>query len=257
MFSKLLNLRKDPFLLFLVLLMVIHTFSLFLIYAPPTYSLTMSNQDYLIQLNNLDNSSNLYQTRINDNPIIVLPTKKNTNLPSLEIVKGFQYIPLTSNFKFNLSSQFIDYGHLSATNPVIRTQFLSITEGSAFGYVVTVSEDHLLQIPSTNTVIPDTTCDLGTCSEINSGSWTSSLTYGLGYRCDNIIGNDCAFGFTDQSYYKQFSNLSTLKIPQVIMQGLNQGISKKSEVTYKLNISATQPAGQYSNLIEYIAIPNF
>jgi len=81
------------------------------------------------------------------------------------------------------------------------------------------------------------------------------LTYGFGYRCDNVSGSDCAF--TTANNYKQFADTSHSETPQSVMTGVNVGKNIKTQITYKLNISATQPPGDYANVVRFIATPTF
>jgi hypothetical protein len=168
---------------------------------------------------------------------------------------GFQYIYSIIKFQFTISSTLIDFGTLTPTNPVTRTQTLTISNGSAHGYTVTASENHPLLVDSTGAVIPDTTCDSGTCTESTSSAWSNTLTYGFGYRCDNVSGTDCASGFTTSTFYKQFTNLAASETPTGVMTGANVGRNKQVQITYKANVSGTQPGGNYRNVITYIATP--
>jgi len=170
---------------------------------------------------------------------------------------GFQYVYTIIPFRFSISQTQIDFGTLTPTNPVTRTNTLTISNGSANGYQVTAFENHQLLNPANGMTIPDTTCDNGLCTETTSAQWTNTLTYGFGYRCDNVTGSDCATGFTNSNYYKQFADSSLNEAPQSVMSGTNVGRSKQVQITYKVNISGTQPAGTYTNTITYVATPTF
>ncbi len=170
---------------------------------------------------------------------------------------GFQYVYTLIPFRFSISQTQIDFGTLTPTNPITRTNTLTISNGSANGYQVTAFENHQLLNPANGMTIPDTTCDNGLCTETTSAQWSNTLTYGFGYRCDNVTGSDCATGFTNSSYYKQFADASLNESPQSVMVGTNVGRSKKVQITYKVNISGTQPAGTYTNTITYVATPTF
>jgi len=167
---------------------------------------------------------------------------------------GFQYIYTLYPFSFTISQTSIDFGTISPANPVIRTNILTVNNQSAGGYVVTGSENHPMLMPSSGSMIPDTTCDNGLCSPSNATAWTSSLTYGFGYRCDNVSGTDCVAAFATPTFYKPFSASPTATI---VMTGINVGINKQSQITYKVNVSNMQPGGAYSNLVTYIATPTF
>lgn len=173
---------------------------------------------------------------------------------------GFQYISSIIKFRFSISTTAINFGILTPTAPSTRTNTLTISNGSANGYSVTAYENHQLLNPGSGQIIPDTTCDDGSCTETTSAAWTgidTSLVYGFGYRCDNITGTDCASGFSDSTYYKQFADNSKSETAQSVMTGSNVGKNKASQITYRVNVSASQPAGLYTNVITYIATPTF
>lgn len=169
---------------------------------------------------------------------------------------GFQYIYSIIPFTFSISSIEINFGALTAGEPITRTNNLTVSNGSAFGYQVTASENNALRVLSTGEDIPDSTCDSGTCTETTAAAWTSPLTYGFGYRCDNLSGTDCSSDFATSTFYKQFADLEKNETPQVVMSSLNVGKSRQIQITYKVNISATQPAGGYQNIVRYIATPS-
>ncbi len=173
-----------------------------------------------------------------------------------KIRAGFQYIKSIIPFSFTISSVFIDFGPITPGAPLTRTSTLTISNGSAYGYSVLARENHPLRVNSTGASIPDTTCDSGTCDEANAAEWSSLTTFGFGYRCDNVIGTDCNSDFSTVDYYKQFASSESAELAQPVMLGPNVGRDITSEVTYKINISSTQPAGTYQNTITYIAVPS-
>jgi hypothetical protein len=170
-------------------------------------------------------------------------------------------------FSISLSSDIVDFGTLSPTNPIIRTADLNINSKAAYGYSVIVFENEPLATisPENKTFIPDTTCDFGACDTQNASEWINILTYGFGYRCDNLIGADCDSSFTSPNSYKHFPDIANNDDPQSIMAGevpyrLVRGIGSKNKsirISYRVNISVIQPQSIYSNIITYIAIPNF
>lgn len=163
--------------------------------------------------------------------------------------------PTVGIFTFTVTPTALDFGTIDPTSPVSRTNTLDVLSTSS-GYSVTAIEDHSLQTASAS-AIPDTTCDTGTCNPSTASVWTNSLTYGFGYRCDNIAGTDCISFVTD--YYKPFANAALLENPQIVMQNTGSGSStdKQAQITYKVNIAASQIPGVYTNTITYVASPNF
>ncbi|MBI4091723.1 MAG: hypothetical protein HY427_00755, partial [Candidatus Levybacteria bacterium] len=89
-----------------------------------------------------------------------------------------------------------------------------------------------------------------------AAAWTSPLTYGFGYRCDNVSGSDCSSAFATTNFYKQFASEEAVEPAQVVMSTSNVGRNRQGKITYKINISASQPAGIYQNVIKYIATPS-
>lgn len=237
-------------------LLVFLTFNFYLL--PLARAVTMSNENFILQMGNLNTAAG-----ISKGEGYRLDQTVGQTAPGLysganyKVRAGFQYIHSIAAFKFTISETLIDFGILSATNPVSRTNNLTVSSRSPHGYSVTASENHPLLDPLTNALIPDTTCDNGSCSQSSSAVWTSILTYGFGYRCDNVNENDCESSFSDKTAYKQFADSSREETPETLMSGKNTARGREAQITYKVNISGAQPAGLYSNVITYIAAPTF
>ncbi len=218
---------------------------------------TMSNGAYKIEEGNL----NSFSGRASNSQTNITFTSgqsapgfyKGTNYT---LQSGFQYLNNSNAFSFSISNNSINFDELKPGEPITRTNTLTIDPGSQSGYQVIASEDHELKATPSGAFIPDTTCDKGNCTEATSATWSSPLTYGFGYRCDNLLSLDCNIDFTDQTYYKHFSNLSKNQQSVVIMSNNKTPAKAKSQTTYKLNIAGTQPAGIYQNTIIYIATPS-
>ncbi len=239
-------------------LVVFLTFAFCLLNLPVAEAFTMENDNYRIRMDNLNSATGTSTGGNNKLGITALQTAPGLYSGSNYRVRaGFQYIRSIIPFSFTISQTQIDFGILSATNPVTRTNSLTISNGSAGGYTLTASENHQLLLPDSGSLIPDTTCDDGICSQSASAAWTSTLTYGFGYRCDNISGTDCASGFAATTFYKQFADASKSETAQTVMSGTNAGEDIQSDITYKVNISGSQAAGTYTNVVTYIATPTF
>lgn len=224
------------------------------------HALTMSNSNYIIQMGNLNMAAGKAtggDSKLGFTMGQTAPGLYSKDGVNYKVRAGFQYVHSIIPFRFTITGLMIDFGVLSPTNPVTRQNELTVSIGSAFGYSVYATESSQLINPGTGALIPDTTCDNGTCTESVSAAWTSNLTYGFGYRCDNVTGTDCASGFSDSTYYKQFADASKEETPQAVMTGTAVGRNKKSQITYQINISGSQPAGFYRNFISYIATPTF
>lgn len=235
--------------------LIILPFLYLTLYLGSSYAQTMSNDDFILQMGNLNSISG----RASDANVNITFTSGQTpnNLftgANYKVRAGFQYINSIIPFTFSVSSIFIDFGVISPTSPVTRTNMLTVSFGSAHGYQVTVSQNRNLRTDATGWQIPPTTCDSGTCTTTTAAAWTSSLVYGFGYRCDNLSGTDCNTDFSTSTFYKQFASSPSAV---TVMSSSNTGRNRKGEITYKVNVSGTQPAGLYTNIINYIATATF
>jgi len=224
--------------------------------ASKATALNMSNGLYIIMMGNLNTAAG---KPTGPNYKVNLTVGQNApglySGPNYKVRAGFQYISSIINFAFSISQTNINFGTLTPTTFINRTNNLTVTNGSAHGYSVTAIENHQLFNPASGAKIPDTTCDNGTCTQNTSSTWSNTLTYGFGYRCDNITGTDCASGFS-ANQYKQFADAFLSETPVSVMAGSNVG-TKKVQITYTVNISNSQSAGLYTNIITYVATPTF
>ncbi|MEX2007704.1 MAG: hypothetical protein WD992_02935 [Candidatus Levyibacteriota bacterium] len=176
--------------------------------------------------------------------------------PNYKIQVGFENANTESPLKFSVSENLIDYGEITATDPVSRTNTISVSAPSSHGYTLQTFQDHSLKHNSSPTFIPDTTCDNGVCTQSIAQAWTGTLTYGFGYRCDpstplrTSTTNYCVSSFSDTNFYKPFSS----EIPQIVAAASSES---RSQITYKVNIPGSQAPEFYSNKITFIAVPNF
>ena len=229
---------------------------------------TMYNDNFRLQMGNLNSiSGKSAGSGFNINITSGETAPGLFSGPNFKVRSGFQYISSIIPFSFTLSSIIIDFGTLSPTNPVTRTQTLTIDNQSAYGYAVTAVENHQLLVPSSGSLIPDTTCDSGTCTQSTATEWNSTLTYGFGYRCDSVsviyfgatstacVPGDTTF-YDNPTYYKQFADTSKSESAVTVMSGTS-GRDQEATITYKVNISSSQVAGLYTNAVTYVATPTY
>lgn len=165
---------------------------------------------------------------------------------------GFQYINSIIPFSFSVSDFTIDFGSLTPSTHTTQTTTLTVSAGGAGGYQIKASQDNPLESDASNQ-IPDTNCDVS-CSETTAGLWTSSSRYGFGF---NIDGDDVPGDFTNTNYFRQFADISGAESPQTIMSSNNVGRERQATLTFKINISPTQQAGRYKNIIKLSAVPGY
>jgi len=240
---------------------------LFLFLARPLYAQEMTNDFFKIQMGNFNSIAGISGDESYKINITSGETAPNLNVGTSKVKAGFQYIPRKAVFSISVSNTLIDFGTLSPTNPVTRNATISVANLSAPGFTVSASENHQLLSPKNGAIIPDTTCDKGICSQTAAATWTNVLTYGFGYRCDNLsillrgskgrgcLKNDLSF-YYNQNFYRQFSDASKSEKAATIISG-DRGRNQKATITYKVNIPSSQAPGIYTNSITYLAIPTF
>ncbi|HVA96363.1 MAG TPA: hypothetical protein VND99_01790 [Candidatus Acidoferrales bacterium] len=231
--------------LFVYLVTGLFVYSLICFFPQATFGDTVSNDNYSIDIGNID--TNPQPTPAPQ----VLGTQEKSPFTT-----GPNYTVNTSNdsFSVTLSQNNIDYGILSSTNPVVRTSDIIFSNPQSGAEILT-SEDHPLFFPPQN-LIQNTTCDNGACTSTTASLWTNTLTYGFGYRCDSQEANVCDPQFSTSNYFKQYPNAAAGQNLVPVMIG-SENTSTKATITYKVNISGTQKAGGYYDNVMYLAIPNF
>lgn len=168
---------------------------------------------------------------------------------------GFQYIYSIIPFTFSLSKITVNLGTLTPNTFSTQSETLTVSVGGAFGYSVSAVEDDQLR-KSTSVYIPDTECDsaLDPCTVTDAKVWISTTRYGFGY---NMSGTDIPATFVDSTYFRPFPSKTDGGSPAVVMSGTNVGKDIQSTITYKVNISNTQEAGSYQNIINFVATPSY
>lgn len=243
----------------MILVYLLFLISYFLFTPANAGALTMSNNNYLLQ-SSLDSTTGTL-----NNSTYKLEGSVGQNSPDAAKSQDYSLTqapqPKSSAarivpFLFRISETIIDFGTLSPTNPVTRQHVITTQTGSAFGFTLYGSSNQPLTNIQ-NAIIPHTTCDNGQCNTDNSSVWTSTLTYGFGYRCEDKKSISCKTGFSKQNYFKQIPNVSSQEDAVVILGSALPFYTSEAVLTYKLNVSGTQPQGNYENTITYIAVPSY
>lgn len=243
MFSRL-------FYLFLLIILVAIPYALAL---SAVEGFTMENQNIRIEL------PDVFGEQINKDAQPKTQQKK-VERPKPLIIAGFPNQNISQPFSFTLSSQILDFGIITPTDPVTRAVHLITQQAGALsGFAVLVSENHSLRA-NTGEEIGDTLCDSGICSESIASPWTNPLVFGLGLRVDNVQGQAGSNIFKQSLDYTQVANIEASKSAVPLMETFFTSKNKRNEeirITFKTNISASQREGVYQNVISLIAIPNF
>lgn len=168
---------------------------------------------------------------------------------------GFQYIYQIDTFAFSISDVLIELGTLTSGVFNNDSNVLTITSRGGGGYTVYAYEQHPLRLSSDDTtIIPDTTCDAGTCSEITAQPWVNPAIPGFGFNAD---GTTVPSDFINTTYFRQFANLAAAETMQVVMSSPTIATSDTATITYQAAVSGIQAAGEYATGIIYIAVPGY
>lgn len=181
----------------------------------------------------------------------------------LKVKSGFQYIyDSLTNFTFTIDNLNLAYGSLVPGIGSTVSNNITITTPSGAGYQIMAAENHPLQLNSL-IKIPDTACDGNACSISSSALWTDAATYGFGFNAIGINNSGVATNigtsayFPNNNYYRPFANLAATDSPQTIMSESSAVKAHSARITYKVNISASQSAGDYENGVTFIAVPTY
>lgn len=220
----------------------------------------MESENYELQMPNLNYASGsvnstLYKLGFTGGELAVGPYSST----GFKLGAGFWYIKSIIPFAFTVSNNVIEFDVLSANNPSTATTNLVVSAGGSGGYQVTTQENHEMMVYSVGALIKDVTGDNNDITETTEGQWLNTDTYGFGYSIygDDVVSPFPASAPTPPTYFKQFANLVKNETPQVIMSSDRVGKNRTATVIYKINISTTQAAGRYQNVITYIATPTY
>ncbi len=190
-------------------------------------------------------------------------TRKEEQLQPIEqdiqIIRGNGWTAVLSNkedkkkpFLFYVSNDLVNFGEINPGEPLLRTQTISVDPGSAKKFQVVVLQDHPLRSAEKHE-IPNTSCDNGNCTNILPDTWNSPLTYGFGYRCENITGQTCN-AVINSDTYRRFPNLEAGELPAPLLYSSGR---EKSEamIEYKINVPGNQPNSGYTTNVTLLASP--
>ena len=239
------------------LMFAIIALALFMFLKSTTRAEDLSSDNYRIQLPNINMTSGRKTSPGYTLTDTVGQTAPGEYQSTGYIVKaGFQYLHSIIPFSFEISDISVDFGTLTPETPSTQTITLTVSSGGAGGYQVTAYENHPLKKQETGETIPDTSCDGGanTCTETSAKPWTQSTAYGFGY---NMQGNDIPSDFLDSTYFRPFPDASQSENPAIVMSSSNVGAGRQATMTLKVNISSTQAAGRYQNIINFVATPSY
>jgi hypothetical protein len=167
---------------------------------------------------------------------------------------GFQYIYPFRRMSLKISKTTISLGELTYGSFNTDSHTVTVDTNGAGGYAVRTFETHPLRLQAGTTVIRDTLCDSGPCSETTAQSWTNANNHGFGF---NANGNDVSADFTTTSYFRQFADISNAETMQTIMSGSGVSLNRVATITYKASPAGNQEAGNYETTVSYQLIPTY
>jgi hypothetical protein len=169
-------------------------------------------------------------------------------------------IPCNASSTYNT----LAYGILTPGVEKTMCQRLNVTTNAAYGYTVTVVQDHNLlasngaDIDSFKNGAAASTTPLAWAAP--SGILGQEMTYGhFGFTAaDQTLSNGDPFGTPATPLYKGFWHNTPVEI--MYNNGPADGLSEwigSSTVAYSIQISALQEAGDYSNTLTYVCTPTY
>jgi len=216
----------------------------FFVFSSPILAINQPNSgSYLFDWTNPD--------KIHDN--FATPSSQTPDSTGFTLKAGFPHVKTIIPFSFTVSNLSIDFGTLSPSTFYTKSNTLTVSSGASNGYSVVAFQNHPLKLQTLTANIPDTDCNTS-CDQSTADIWTKTDKYGFGY---NMSGQDIPADFKNSTYFKQFSDHSNAETSQIIMSLNRSGQNRTATVTYKINISPTQPSGDYKNTITFIAIPSY
>ena len=153
---------------------------------------------------------------------------------------------------------------------------LTVSTNSTAGYKLYVEENDQMgkdgvactgaSAGESDDCIQDTVCDGTGCTHQTLRDWGSDPTAypGLGYSLEDVSGTDATFEYDDSAgtfNAKQFADQEASESRSAatahVMSNAGPVDSSSAYVCYRIDITATQPAGYYFNKVIYTAVPTF
>lgn len=177
------------------------------------------------------------------------------NSSGFVVKSGFQYVRTLTPFSFVLSDTSLDLGTLLPSTFSIQQLTVTVNHRGVGYEVQTIADTRLKRLFGSDE-IPDTSCNGGssTCTETSSALWNSTGAYGFGY---NAAGDDVGTYFANSNYFRPFPTRTDAENAAVFMSSNAIAVNRNATVTVKANIGATQPAGSYQTVLNFIAVPKY
>lgn len=245
------NFKFQIFLLFLA----ISSFLFSIIHPHLAFAETVSSDNYIIEMGNLNMSAGIPSSSTYKMGLTGGQTSPGLySSTGYRVCLGFWCAKNKIPFAFSISGLSIDFGTITPKTLNTLTNKLIVTSGGAGGYQVTARENDTLKTLAGTSWIEDTACDNPFCDETNAAVWNQNTTYGFGY---NMSGNDIPATFSGPTLFRPFPSILANEDPAIVMSSAIVGKNRTATVTYQINISGSQAAGNYENYVVFVATPTY
>lgn len=142
------------------------------------------------------------------------------------------------------TSTTLPFGHFNIAATNVAAQQISTTTNAAYGYTVTLQENQVLTDISASTI-----------PNVTAGTWTTNTTTGFGV---NTTGGDTNTTlFTANSIYEPIPVNPATPVILATKSSATSASGDSEYVNFQLGVTAAQPAGAYTNNLDYVVTPTY
>lgn len=142
------------------------------------------------------------------------------------------------------TSTTLPFGHFNVAATNVAAQQISTTTNAAYGYTVTLQENQILTDASSSTI-----------PNVTAGTWTTNTTTGFGVNVTSGDYNSALF--TSNSVYEPIPVLGSSPITLATKSSATSSSGDSEYVNFQLGVTAAQPAGTYTNNLDYVVTPTY
>lgn len=142
------------------------------------------------------------------------------------------------------TSTTLPFGHFNVASTNVAAQVISTTTNAAYGYTVTLQENQLLTDASSSTI-----------PNVTAGTWTTNTTTGFGVNVTSGDANTALF--TANSIYEPIPVSPATPVTLATKSSATSSSGDSEYVNFQLGVTAAQPAGTYTNNLDYVVTPTY
>lgn len=162
----------------------------------------------------------------------------------------------------------VPFGEISISSFTNAAQALTVSTNATNGFTVTAIANDELGLSGatcTGNETSDTDCipdaDVTSMTHTTSQDWTSTTDKGFGYSLEDVNASTTeAFSYDESARTfsaKHFADNEASQVAQTIFSASSPQENDNLYVCYRIIVGATQPAGDYENLVTYRATATF